>query len=95
MPEAIKDIPVLDIKDIESAYYLRLQVLDKPGVMARISTILSQYDISIESLIQKDVKKGQVPIVIITDRVIEQSMNDAIQELENLDQVDGSSKDQG
>ena len=89
VPEAIKDLPVLDIKDIESSYYLRLQVLDKPGVMAQISTILSQHDISIESLIQKDVRKGQVPIVIITDRVIESSMNDAIQELEKLDQVDG------
>ena len=89
VPEALEDMPMLPIASINSSYYLRLKVLDKPGVMARISTILSQHNISIESLIQKDVHKGEVPIVIVTDRVPEQSMNDAIGEMEALDQVDG------
>jgi homoserine dehydrogenase len=81
---------VLAIEDVETAYYLRLSALDKPGVMAQISSILGRHNISIESLIQKDLHKGQVPVVIVTDTVIEKSMNAAIVELESLDQVDGS-----
>ena len=87
--EAIQAIPVLDITNIESAYYLRLKVIDVPGVMARISTILSEHAISIESLIQKDTGQGEVPIVIVTNRVLERSVNDAIRELEGLKQVEG------
>lgn len=87
--EAIQAIPVLDITNIESAYYLRLKVIDVPGVMAKISTILSEHAISIESLIQKDTGQGEVPIVIVTNRVLERSVNDAIRELEGLKQVEG------
>ena len=47
-------------------------------------------NISIESLIQKDLHDGQVPVVIVTDSVIEKSMNAAIVELESLDQVEDS-----
>ena len=90
VPDALQDLPIVDIEKIKTAYYLRLRALDKPGVMARISTILSQCNISIESLIQKDVKEGEVPIVIVTDRVVEQSMNAAIVELAALDQVVGA-----
>ena len=88
--EGLQELAVLDIADIECACYLRLEVLDIPGVMAGISTILSQHNISIEALIQKDVARGQVPIVIITNRIVEHSMNDAIVEMEALDQVNGA-----
>jgi len=90
VPDSLQNLPIVDIEKIKSAYYLRLRALDKPGVMARISTILSQCNISIESLIQKDVKEGEVPIVIVTDRVVERSMNEAIVELAALDQVVGA-----
>lgn len=90
MPEALEALPMLDISRIESAYYLRLKVQDQPGVMAKVSTILSQHNISIEALIQKDMAAGKVPIVIITDVVVEQAMDDAITELTRLDELDGS-----
>ncbi|MBV1877284.1 MAG: homoserine dehydrogenase [Pseudomonadales bacterium] len=86
---AIQDLPVTNISAIESAYYLRLNALDKPGVMAQISTILSQHNISIETLIQKDLHKGEVPIIIVTDCVLEQAINAAIEELEALHEVVG------
>ena len=61
--------------------------MDKPGVLAQISTILSKHHISIESLIQKDASQGQVPIVLITNVVVEQSLVDALADLHSLDDV--------
>lgn len=90
LQDELLNTPVLAIEDVESAYYLRLSALDKPGVMAQISSILGRHNISIESLIQKDLHEGQVPVVIVTDSVIEKSMNAAIVELESLDQVEDS-----
>jgi len=86
--EAIKDYPVLDIEDISSSFYLKLLVLDKPGVLARISTILSEHDISIESLIQKDARQGHAPIVIVTDEVRERELNIALAQLQSLEEVE-------
>jgi homoserine dehydrogenase len=66
---------------------LRLNVLDEPGVMAQVSTILSKRAISIEALIQKDVANGEVPIVIITNEVQEQALNEAIARLEGMPKI--------
>ena len=85
-----KTLPILDIEDITSACYLKLNVIDQPGVMARLTAILSHHKISIEALIQKDAQGGFAAIVIVTDEVVERSMNAAIKELESLDEVRGS-----
>lgn len=86
---ALQRLPILAIEDITCACYLRLNVVDKPGVMARLSTILSQHEISIEALIQKDAHGGSAAIVILTDDVVERSVNAAIEELEALPEVQG------
>ena len=86
--EAIAHLPVLDIEDVVSSFYLKLLVQDKPGVLARISTILSQHDISIEALIQKDARQGHAPIVIVTDEVKERELNVALSELQALPEVE-------
>jgi homoserine dehydrogenase len=83
--EEIQPLPMLAIVDVISAYYLRLRVMDVPGVMAKVSTILSQGNISIESLIQKDAREGEVPIVIVTNEVQERALNAAISELEAME----------
>jgi len=88
--DGIADQTVLDMSEIETACYLRLNVIDKAGVMATLSTILSNHDISIESLIQKDAHASEVPIVIITNVVLESAINAAIAEIEQLDVVRGS-----
>lgn len=87
--DQIETLPMLAMDDVVSAYYLRLRVLDVPGVLARVSTILSQRDISIESLIQKDVRAGEAPIVIITNEVQEKDLNQAIIEIEAMEQIKG------
>ncbi|MDB9917105.1 homoserine dehydrogenase [Pseudomonadales bacterium] len=89
-PEALLDLPILSINETQSCHYLRLQVLDRPGVLARISTIMAQHNISIESLIQKDVRKTTAPIAIITDEVLEVAIIAAITDLEALDEIVGS-----
>lgn len=89
--EALSDLPVLPVTEVKTAYYLRLHAQDRPGVLARVASILSERGINIESIMQKDVEEqdGLVPIIILTHRVREQSMNDAIAAMEALDEVAG------
>ncbi|WP_185266412.1 homoserine dehydrogenase [Halopseudomonas xiamenensis] len=87
--ETLSDLPVLPVGEVETAYYLRLHAQDRPGVLARVASILSERGINIESIMQKDVEEqdGLVPIIILTHRVREKSMNEAIAALEALDEV--------
>ncbi len=80
-------VSVLPIKNIRSSYYLRLAVVDRAGVMANVSSILSRHNVSIEALIQKDARRGDAQIVILTDEVLESDMVGAISEMESNDAV--------
>jgi homoserine dehydrogenase len=90
-PEAMEDLPVLEMEDVQSAYYLRITAFDRPGVLAKIATILSDSGINIESIMQKEfeVKDSRIPVIILTHTVQERQMNGAIAELENLPDIDG------
>ncbi|HJN50112.1 MAG: homoserine dehydrogenase [Pseudomonadales bacterium] len=92
-PEHIQEEKILPVSEIHSAYYLRMDVLDKPGEMANISRILSEDQISIEALIQKEAhtsgQEAPVPIVIITDRVKESLMDHAIAAIEEIPDLRG------
>jgi homoserine dehydrogenase len=89
MPAALDDRRVVDITEITTSAYLRLIVADKPGVMAHISTILSQHQISIEALIQKDAQGDDAHVVIITNDVLEKDLNAAMDELTSLEETKG------
>ena len=69
---------IVSINEVVGSTYLRLNVSDQPGVMARISTILSEYEIGIESLIQKNNRDDYADIVVITNAVVEESLNLAV-----------------
>lgn len=88
---ALSDLPVLPMGEVETAYYLRIQAKDRPGVLAKVASILSERGINIESILQKEAEEqdGLVPIIIMTHRVREQKMNDAIDALEALDDIAG------
>ena len=90
-PDALSDHPVLPIGSCESAYYLRIQAKDHPGVLAQVASILSARGINIESIMQKEAEEhdGLVPMILITHRVIERHMVEAIAALEALDDVVG------
>lgn len=85
------DLEVLSIEQIETEYYLRIPVNDVVGVLAKISSILEGFDISIEAVIQKelDSKSKTVPIVILTHEALEKKMNLAIAAIEALEDVSG------
>lgn len=91
-PEQIKDVPVLPIEEIETSYYLRLQVEDETGVMAKVTQILSGLNISIEAIIQKEPKDGQkeVSVIMLTHETAEKNLNTAIAQIEALEDVLGS-----
>ncbi|QIB51060.1 homoserine dehydrogenase [Pseudomonas sp. OIL-1] len=87
--DSLSDFPVLPVGDVNTAYYLRLHAKDRPGVLAKVASILSERGINIESIIQKEAEEqdGLVPIILMTHRVREQSMNEAIAALEALDDI--------
>ncbi len=88
-PGALSDIPILSMDDVSTAYYLRIHVQDRPGVLADVTQIFAEHTISIEAIIQKEpqAKISSVPIVILTHEVNEQNMNQAIDEIEKLEAV--------
>lgn len=89
--DALSDLPILPMEEVESAYYLRLQAHDKIGVMAQITRILSECGISIEAIIQKELRAGEqcVPVVLLTHLIKEKQINQAIKQIEALDSIEG------
>ena len=90
-PDQLADTPVLGIEQVYTAYYLRLLADDKPGVLADVTRILGDAGISIEAIIQKEPAPGvnQVPVIMLTHRIREQQMNQAIAGIEALDAING------
>ena len=78
--------------EFQTSFYLRILAEDKPGVMADISRILADESISIEAIVQKEPvdNSGKVPIILLTKKISEGSMNDAIAKLESLSSIAGS-----
>ncbi|MBI1733429.1 MAG: homoserine dehydrogenase [Gammaproteobacteria bacterium] len=91
-PDAISNIIVKPMEEVRTAYYLRLSAVDKPGVLANVTAILGSLDISIEAIIQKEPDKNAnvVPVIFLTQRVVEKNMNEAISRIEALDSVRGN-----
>jgi len=88
-PSELSDAEVLPVEQVESAYYLRLQAVERPGVMAHITRILGEKGINIEAVIQKPIRESQVPVILLTQRVVESTMNEALREIEALPDVVG------
>jgi len=90
-PDALADLPILPIEEVETSYYLRLHALDRPGVLADVTRILADQKISIEAILQKEPHVGEdtVPVIILSQRVKERNMNAAIARIEALDSIKG------
>ncbi|HPQ97635.1 MAG TPA: ACT domain-containing protein, partial [Thiolinea sp.] len=90
-PSRLADTPILPIDAVETAFYLRMRANDRPGVLADITRILGDRGISIESLIQKDPElvDQDVDIIMLTQRVREGNMNEAVRAIEALDSICG------
>ena len=88
--DALDDTAILPIEEVSSAWFLRLQALDQPNVLANVTRILGENDISIEAIVQKVPHQhgATVPIVILTHEVIEKSMNNALLQIASLDEIE-------
>ncbi|GAB6047291.1 homoserine dehydrogenase [Methyloparacoccus murrellii] len=93
-PGAIADLPILAIGEVETAYYLRLSASDQPGVLADVTRILANHGISIEAILQKEPPEGesQLPVIMLTHRVRERKLNDALAQIEALPTIGGPVK---
>jgi homoserine dehydrogenase len=90
-PGELVDLPILPMDEVETAFYLRMQVEDKPGVVAQIAGILADSEISIEAIQQKEPAEGEstVPLVMLTQSVLEKQLDQAIVGIEQLPSVTG------
>ena len=84
--DLLSNIPVLPMEEVETAYYLRLKVMDKPGVLADITRIFADLSISIDAMVQKEPSEGedQVSIIMLTHLTVEKHVNAAITRIEQL-----------
>ncbi|MGD8712438.1 MAG: homoserine dehydrogenase [Thiohalophilus sp.] len=91
-PDAITDLPILNMDEVQTAYYLRMQAEDKPGVLAEVTRILGERDISIEAIIQKEPNEDsdKANIIMLTHVVRESKMNEAIGKIEAMKSIHGS-----
>ncbi|HUX29796.1 MAG TPA: homoserine dehydrogenase [Thiobacillus sp.] len=90
-PDQLADTPILPMDEVRTAYYLRLRAFDRPGVLADITRILADGDISIDAMVQKEPAEGeeQVSIILLTHITVEKNINAAIARIEALDTVAG------
>jgi homoserine dehydrogenase len=90
-PDRLSSDPVLPIGEVETSYYFRMRVEDRPGVLADIARILADSSISIDAMVQKEPGEGerQVDIVMLTHVALEKNVNAAIGRIERLATVVG------
>ena len=90
-PDRLSSDPVLPIGEVETSYYLRMRVLDRPGVLADITRILADSAISIEAMVQKEPGEGEsrVDIVMLTHLALEKNVEQAMAKIERLSSVEG------
>jgi homoserine dehydrogenase len=90
-PDQLSNIPFLPMGEVRTSYYLRMRVLDRPGVLADITRILADREISIDAMIQKEPPEGEdrTDIILLTHQSIERQVVDAIAKIESLPTVNG------
>ena len=90
-PNQLSDIKVLPMDEVQTSYYLRLRVQDKPGVLADSTRILADQGISIDAVIQKESGEGeeQTDLILLTHLTREKHINAAIAKIEALGAVAG------
>jgi len=91
-PDLLSNIPILPMEEVETSYYLRLRAMDKAGVLADITRILAELNISIGAMVQKEPNEGEdkVDIIMLTHLTVERNINYAITKIEKLPAVMGN-----
>ena len=89
---ALKPRPYVPMAEVVTPWYLRMEAEDRPGVMSRVTSLLSEQGISIEALIQKAPAAGQtrVPVIVLTNAARQDALEAAVNSIESLDTITGS-----
>ena len=90
-PDQLSDLPILPMSEVRTAYYLRLRAQDKPGVLADVTRILGDLEISIDAMIQKEPEEGEseADIILLTHITVEKNIDQAIAKIEALPAITG------
>ena len=90
-PASLQDTPVVSADEFETAYYVRMLADDRPGVLADVTRIFADNDISIEAVIQKEPAEGQTRacLIMMTSLIVEKNMLQALAKIEALDSIEG------
>jgi len=88
-PDAMSNLPILSMDKVVTSYYLRLRVADQAGVLAKVTGILANADISIDAVLQREAGEGEshTDLIILTHDCVEAKMNQAIAEMQQLSTV--------
>jgi homoserine dehydrogenase len=88
-PGSLATTPILAIDAVVTAFYLRLEVADQPGVLARITTILAEHEISIDAVLQRESAEGEkhTDLIILTHDTVEGRMRAALAQMQALPTV--------
>jgi homoserine dehydrogenase len=91
-PGQLASTPILPMGEVETAYYLRMRVKDRPGVLADITRVLADLSISIDAMVQKEPHEGEeeANIIMLTHLTLEKNVDAAIAKIEKLPVVVGS-----
>ena len=90
--DSMRDLPIVPMEQVETAWYLRMEAQDKPGVMSQVTRIFSEQGISIEGLIQKAPAEGEsrVPVIVLTNKAVQGNVDVAVRAIEALDTITGN-----
>ncbi len=88
-PDRLSNAPILAMEDVETGYYLRLRAVDRPGVLADVTRICADLEISIDAIFQKEAAEGedQVDVVILTHLTVEKNVNAAVKRIQALQTI--------
>jgi len=91
-PDELAQTPILPIEQVRTSFYLRLQVADQAGVLARITGILAEGGISIDALLQRPTDPDaegvtKTDVIILTHETVEGRMNEAVAQMQSLPTV--------
>ena len=82
-----RETPIKKFDEIENKFFLRMQVKNQPGVLASIATVFGSHGVSIARVVQKHIKGDQAELVIVTDKVREDYLKNALEQLRDIENI--------
>ena len=82
-----RETPIKKFDEVENKFFLRMQVKNQPGVLASIATVFGSHGVSIARVVQKHIKGDLAELVIVTDKVREDYLKNALEQLRDIENI--------